>query len=252
VHLGLGGMGLAVVNALSEQFELVSVRDGTELRTNYARGQLVEPIATTPTKRASGTTIRFRPDPTIFKHLRIPRAEITRTLEDLAFLAPQLRFRWSIEGDDTAARGLVGLVALDVPCTFDEVAHSRESYETTKGPIEVEVALTWRTSQFRQEADPVIHSFVNLGRTRGDGSHVDGMLDGIRAFLGGGHRAANAKGLVAAVSVILADVIYGSPTKDRLDTPEAREPVAEATQKALAAWAIAHPLVAEHVRSRTR
>lgn len=80
VHLGFGGMGLAVVNALSEQFELISVREGSELRTKYARGELVEPIATTPTKHASGTTIRFRPDPTIFKHLRIPRAEITRTL----------------------------------------------------------------------------------------------------------------------------------------------------------------------------
>lgn len=251
VHLGLGGMGLAVVNALSEQFELVSVREGTELRTKYARGELVEPIATTPTKRASGTTIRFRPDPTIFKHVRIPRAEITRTLEDLAFLAPQLRFRWSIEGDDTAARGLVGRVALDVPCAFDEVARAHESYETAKGPIEVEVVLAWRTSQFRANAEPVIHSFVNLGRTRGDGSHVDGMLDGIRAFLGGGRRAANATGLVAAVSVILADVIYGSPTKDRLDTPEARKPVSEATQKALAAWALAHPLAADYIKSRT-
>src|SRR3569832_945475 len=108
VHLGLGGLGLAVVNAASEHFELVSVRDGTEVRARYVRGELVEPIATTDTKRASGTRIRFRPDPDIFKHVRVPRAELTRILEDLSFLAPKLRLGWSIAGDDLAARGLVG------------------------------------------------------------------------------------------------------------------------------------------------
>ena len=108
VHLGLGGLGLAVVNAASEHFELVSVRDGTEVRARYVRGELVEPIATTETKRASGTRIRFRPDPDIFKHVRVPRAELTRILEDLSFLAPKLRLGWSIAGDDLAARGLVG------------------------------------------------------------------------------------------------------------------------------------------------
>lgn len=239
-----------MVNALSEQFELVSVREGTEARTKYARGQVVEPIAMTPTTRASGTRIRFRPDPVIFNHIRVPRAELMRTLEDLTFLAPRLRFRWSIEGDDIAAQGLVARVALDVPCAFEEVAYARESYETTKGPIEVEVALAWRTSRFRADSEPVVHSFVNLGRTRGDGSHVDGILDGVRAFLGGGRRDANAKGLVAAVSVVLADVIYGDPTKDRLDSPEARQPVSEATQKALAAWALVHPLAPAPVRGR--
>lgn len=250
VHLGLGGLGLFVVNALSEQFDLVTVREGIEVRTKYARGQVVEPIAMTPTTRASGTRITFRPDPIIFKHVRVPRAELTRTIEDLTFLAPSLRFRWLIEGDDMAAHGLVARVALDVPCAVDEVAHAREVAETTKGPIEVEVALAWRASPFHVAFEPVVHSFVNLGRTRGDGSHVDGMLDGVRTFLGGGRRGMNAKGLVAAVSVVLADVIYGNPTKDRLDSPEARQPVSEATQKALAAWALAHPLAADSLRGR--
>ena len=248
VHLGLGGLGLAVVNAASEHFELVSVRDGTEVRARYVRGELVEPIATTETKRASGTRIRFRPDPDIFKHVRVPRAELTRILEDLSFLAPKLRLGWSIAGDDLAARGLVGRVALEVPCAFNEVAHARESYETAKGPIEVEVAHGWRASRFHSIDEPVIHSFVNLARTRGDGAHVDGMLDGVRAFLGAVD--VSTRGLVAAVSVVLADVIYGNPTKDRLDSPEARKPVSDATQKALAVWALSHPLVAARLQAR--
>lgn len=80
--------------------------------------------------------------------------------------------------------------------------------------------------------------------------HVAGLLDGIRAFLGGGRRDANTRGLVAGVSVVLADVIFGNPMKDRLDSPEARLPVSDATQKALAGWAIAHPNAAEAVKGR--
>src|SRR3569833_3074409 len=112
------------------------------------------------------------------------------------------------------------------------------------GPKKVEVALGWRHSP----DEPVIHSFVNLARTRGDGAHVDGMLDGVRAFLGAVD--VSTRGLVAAVSVVLADVIYGNPTKDRLDSPEARKPVSDATQKALAVWALSHPLVAARLQAR--
>ncbi|HLL21147.1 MAG TPA: ATP-binding protein [Kofleriaceae bacterium] len=248
VHLGLGGLGLCVVNALSEEFELVSARDGTEVRAAYARGEVVTPTATTKTQRANGTRIRFRPDPVIFAHVRVPRVELTRILEDLTFLSPTLRVRWSFDGDDNAARRLVARVALDVPCAFAEVAHMCATYETANGPMQVEVALAWRTSPFSAITEPVIHSFVNLRRTPEHGQHVAGMLHGVRAFLADARIPPHTNGLVAAVSVVLADVIYGNPSKDRLDSPEARGPVSDATQRALAAWAIAHPLAIAHLR----
>ncbi|MBC7977259.1 MAG: hypothetical protein H7138_19965 [Myxococcales bacterium] len=247
VHLGLGGLGLVVVNALSDRFELVTVRDGIEARTTYARGEVVEPLTTTPTERPSGTTIRFRPDPLIFRHARVPRVELTRTLEDLSFLAPRLRVRWSIEGDQVAARGLVGRVALGVPCSFEDVACHRGSYDTAQGPIDVEVALAWR---FGANEPPMIDSFVNLARTRADGTHVKGLLDGVHAFLGAGRRPSNALGLVALVSVVLTDVLYGNPTKDRLDSPEARAPVREAVNTALEAWALTHAEQVDALRKR--
>lgn len=227
VHLGLGGIGLCVVNALSERFEVATIRDGTLARTVYARGEVVEPIATAPTTRPSGTQIRFRPDPTIFAHLRVPRAELVRQLEDLSFLAPRLRFRWAFEGDDLVSHGLAGRVAVDVPCAIDQVAHARLSSETPAGPIEVEVALAWREDTH----DPVVRSYVNLRATPEHGEHVEGLLDGIAAFFGDRRRT---RGLVAAVSIVLADVIYGNPVKHRLVSPAARPPVREATLAALA------------------
>jgi DNA gyrase subunit B len=251
VHLGFGGVGIAVVNGLSERFELITVRGGVEARAAYARGQLVAPLATRATDRASGTVVRFRPDPTIFRHVRAPRDQLTRVLEDLSFLVPGLSLRWAIAGDAVAAGGLAALVALRAPCAIDGVARHRESYETAGGPIDVEVALAWRPEQWQDE--PAIDSFVNLARTREHGSHVQGLLDGVHAFVGGRSTSAGRRGLVGAVAVVLADVRYGIPTKDRLETPEARGPVADATRKALAAWAAwaaMHPEAAAALRAR--
>jgi DNA gyrase subunit B len=95
VHLGQGGAGLFVVNALSERFELVTVRDGIETRVLYARGEPVEPPASRSGVDGSGTRIHFRPDPLIFEHPRVSRSALSKTFEDLTFLAPGLTIAWS-------------------------------------------------------------------------------------------------------------------------------------------------------------
>lgn len=104
---------------------------------------------------------------------------------------------------------------------------------------------------WRDTASPAhIDSFCNLHKTRGDGTHVLGLIEGIRKFVGGGRQEANTAGVVAAVAVILADVIYGNPAKDRLETAEARIPVKTATHQALTAWAETHAAAAMAVRGR--
>lgn len=115
---------------------------------------------------------------------------------------------------------------------------------TADGPITVDVALAWRDRHHR----PSIASYVNYQRSR-EGTHVDGLLDGIRRVFGG-KRAAHEAGLVAAVAVVLADVHWGNPTKDRLLTPSVRKPVADVTVAALQAWSAAHPDAAAALRAR--
>lgn len=248
VHLGRGGLGLFVVNALSERFELTTVRDGVEAKTIYARGEENEPLTTTPTTRPTGTRIQFRPDPTIFRHPRIPRASLTERLEDLSFVLPQLTLRWRIAGDDLAAGGLAARVALHADCPLDDVATHHASFDTPAGPIAVEVALTWLSMQWHANDAPVLHSFVNLERSDSHGTHVDGLIDGITAFFGRGRRQHLVSGVVAAVAVVLSDVTWGNPRHGRLDSPHARAPVAEATRIALTAWADAHPGAATALR----
>jgi hypothetical protein len=79
--------------------------------------------------------------------------------------------------------------------------------------------------------------------------HVAGMRDGVRRFLPTRSRE---RGLVAAVSVVLTDVLLGNPTKDRLDSPHARPAVAGATEAALAKWALEYPAAAERLREQHR
>jgi DNA gyrase/topoisomerase IV subunit B len=107
------------------------------------------------------------------------------------------------------------------------------------------VALAWRGSHH----GPSIASYVNYLRSREHGTHVDGLYDGIRRVFRG-KRAAHASGLVAAVAVVLADVHWGNPTKERLVTPSVRAPVADVTVAALKAWGAAHPDAATALRAR--
>lgn len=160
---------------------------------------------------------------------RIPRVALTARLEELAHLCAGLRIGWRCAPDDAAGDGLVGLVR-QVSVRGD-VAHHRGRFGTADRPIDVEVALGWRPGN---EA-PVIHAFANTHRNRDLASqHVRGLFDGVRAARKLG-RADASRGLVAAVSVVLADVIFGSPSHDRLASPEARPAVAAAIRLALAA-----------------
>jgi DNA gyrase subunit B len=247
-HLGIGGIGLFVVSALSERFEITTVHAGTSARAMYSRGRVVEAFTTQSTTHPSGTTIRYRPDPDIFRHPRIPRAQLSAALEDLSFLAPALTLSWRIAGDSLAREGLAGRVAAQMAIAVDDVARYSGTFETPSGPIDVDVAIAWAATEMWRR-DAVIDSFVNLYRTREHGVHVEGLLDGICTFRRTRSRKAVRLDLVAAVSVVLTDVKFGNPSKDRLDSPEARAPVAEATKRALDAWAAKHPKKATAVRN---
>ncbi|HEY1817476.1 MAG TPA: ATP-binding protein [Kofleriaceae bacterium] len=218
VHVGLGlrGFGLFVVNALSERLGVSTVRDGVEARAVFERGELVEPWSQISTKAPSGTTIRFRVDPQLFGHRVPPHELLEQRLEELAHLLPTLDFCRNQTGV-----GLPGRVARRIGCAVGDVAHTREVIETPGGPIDVELALAFG------QGETSIESFVNLSRTPDGGTHVDGLLAAIDEHRGGG--------LVGAASLILADVAFGGPTRDRLVTPAARDAVVAVAEKCLLA-----------------
>lgn len=247
VHLGFGGIGLAVANVLSELFELVTICGGQQITARYSRGLALEPLRVEPTTQPPGTWIRFRPDRELFlKNSRVPRDELHARLHDLSYLAPQVRLSWTM-ADVRQGHGLVDLVKHTEDRILGGVAHRREVVETDAGPIDVEVALTWREG-WRQE--PVVHAFVNMSRTREPGTHIQGLFDAIRSSFGQARAGTKRQGLVAALALVLSDVTWGSPIKDRLITPAARPAVKQVTLAALKAWTAAHPEAAASIRAR--
>lgn len=248
VHLA-SGVGIAVCNAVSERFTLVTVRDGRSTTITCARGEVVAPRVTTPSPAPTGTTITFRPDPLVFQQLHVPRHTLAERLHELSFLVPGLAVRCSMGPDPIARRGLAGLVAARTPCDPAQVAHRRESTSIESGPLDLEVALAWRRS-YEPDQEPRIEAFANLGRNRDGGSHTQGLHLGLKRFVGVERHEACKRGLVAAVAVVLADVHYGSPSQDKLVTPAVCEPVAVATLRALEAWAEACPEAAQALRAR--
>lgn len=245
VHVGLMGVGLSVVNMLCERFELSTVRDGVESSVAFERGVLVAPLATRVGERAPGTQIRFRADPDIFSDVRPTMRTVSSRIEDLSFVAPRLAIGLASAG---VARASVveRMSELSRWGYSGPVAHHRGQFGSDLSPVEVEVALAWSDYQ----SEPVVHSFVNLERTPGHGQHVAGLKDGLRGAFDRAPWAVVSRGLVAIVSVVLEDVIFGSPVRDRLDTPRCRPAVAAATREAIAAWATSAPKAADRMRDR--
>jgi DNA gyrase subunit B len=246
VHLGLGAIGLAVVNAASALFELTTVCDGKQATARYSRGIASEPLRVEPATLPSGTRVHLRPDPQIFASVRVPRDDLHQRLMSLSFLMPQVRLSWT-GAEPRHGQGLPELIRMSAPATLGGTAHVRQEVDTETGPIDVEVALGWREDSL---AEPVIHGFANMERTREHGTHVEGLLDGLRSFFPRRGAAARREGLVAAVAVILSDVKFGSPVRDKLVTPAARPAVKQVTMAALRAWAAAYPEAAAIIRAR--
>jgi DNA gyrase subunit B len=244
VHLrpGAQGAGVAVVNYVSARFEVRTVHDGAEHRVLFQEGLLVEGCTSTPSAAPTGTTVAFRPDPTIFSGPMIDRVALSTRLDELSYLLPGLELSWSFAADPITSRGLAALVERAVRRPLGPTVHARG----TVGDIDVEVAYGWDAAP----GAPAVHSFANFGRTREGGTHVRGLLDAL-AVLRRTRRRDLESGLVAAVAVVLADVRYGNPCKDRVDNEEVRAAVRAVASDALSAWAAAFPDARDAVLARS-
>jgi DNA gyrase subunit B len=179
---GLHGVGVSVVNALSEKLELEIRRAGAVWRQTYRRGEPVEPLAEIGTTDKTGTRVTFLPDPSIFPKTEFEFDVLSQRLRELSFLNAGLRINISDERTGKKHEfcyegGIVSFVEhlnrnrapLHRPPIL--VSGERAMQQGSKEvPVSIEIAI-----QYNESYNESVYSFANNINTVEGGSHLIGF-----------------------------------------------------------------------------
>jgi DNA gyrase subunit B len=248
---GLHGVGVSVVNALSERLDVEVERDGFHWHQGFARGKAVAKLRKGKPSRRSGTTITFWPDPDIFEEVTFKREILAERLQELSFLTRGVEITLVDEREEppvketyTAAGGLADFVKH--LAVGKEVLHARVIHmERISEDAEVEVALQWNNG-FAES----IHSFANTINTHEGGMHEEGLKKALTNVI---NRYARDKGLlkekeenfqgedvreglIGIVSVKLREPQFEGQTKTKLGNTSMRSMVETTVNEHLATW----------------
>jgi topoisomerase-4 subunit B len=262
---GLHGVGVSVVNALSDRLRVEVARDRTLYAQEFARGlpqgKLAE-IGPAPNRR--GTTVTFHPDPEIFAAHRFRPARLFSMARSKAYLYSGVEIRWScaVADGDVPAEARFHFPG-GLADYLGEVLNGAETYapaafagrvefaERFGQPGSVEWAINWTPAR-----DGFIRSYCNTIPTPEGGTHEAGfwaaILKGLRAYgdLAGNRKAAQITrddlmaGAAAMVSCFIREPEFVGQTKDRLATVEAQKLVEGALRDPFDHWLAADPRAA--------
>jgi DNA gyrase subunit B len=173
---GLHGVGVSVVNALSERLEVIVDRDGQRHQMQFVRGQTTKKLTVLGKTKSSGTTVKFKPDPEIFQVLEFNYTTLADRLRQLAFLNKGVTIVLKDERADPAkeetffAKG--GLVQFVEWLNRNKKAlHPKPiSFLVNKDDVEVDIAL-----QFEDGYNENTFTFVNNINTHEGGTHLTGF-----------------------------------------------------------------------------
>ncbi len=253
---GLHGVGVSVVNALSERLLVEVERDGSLWRQEYVRGKAVSKLQRVKPSRRTGTRIRFWPDTEIFEEVSFKREILVERLQEMAFLTRGVEITLEDERDDPPAKetfkasgGLADFVKH--LAVGKEVLHTRIiHFERKEEDSEVEVALQWHTGYAES-----IHSFANTINTHEGGTHEEGLKKALTNVINKYARDKGLlkekeenligedirEGLIGIVSVKLREPQFEGQTKTKLGNTRMRSLVETTVNEQLATWLEEHP-----------
>ncbi len=210
--VGLNGVGLKAVNALSDYCTVTSVRDGKKVTVEFEKGELISESPQTDTTEANGTFVRFLPDNTLFQNFRFNAETVETMIEHYTYLNTGLQI--FLNGKKYLSRhGLLDLLKDNMTSTpLYPIIH-------LKGD-DIEVVLT-HTDQNGEE----YYSFVNGQHTTQGGTHLTAFREHvsrtIKEFSGKGYEFSDIRnGMVAAVSIRIQEPVFESQTKTKLGSKE--------------------------------
>ncbi len=247
---GLHGVGASVVNALSKELIATVRREGIEYQMSFCRGAVTSRLSKTKTAvRGSGTTITFTPDPTIFPRTTFNGDLIRDRLETASFLhrGIKVNFDDQIVGKKEKFFHENGIADYLVKILGERDARPIHSpcfeLRLTDDP-RLEVVLQWTES-----TDEHVRSYVNGIPTASGGTHENGFRSGLMKALRNyidthsltprGVKIGPEdirEGLVAVVSVFIAEPQFQGQTKDRLNNPEVSSVIDPAVRSSVEQW----------------
>lgn len=213
--VGLNGVGLKAVNALSTRMEVTSYREGKGKRVVFEKGVLKEESDLFETEEKDGTMVDFLPDESLFKNYRYQLDYIQEMLRMYAYLQPGLKLRLN-DKSFVSKRGLMDL--LEDNMTSDPLYPI--IHFTGK---DIEVAITHST-QYGEE----YYSFVNGQNTIHGGTHLSAFKEAIgrtvRDFFQKNFDYNDIRsGITAAISIRIQEPLFESQTKTKLGSREIEE-----------------------------
>lgn len=259
---GLHGVGVSVVNALSNRLEIQIKRDGGHYSIAFENGHLVEPLKTIGKvgKRNTGTWLRFWPDASFFDTPKYAINKLKHLLRAKAVLCPGLTVHFHDETNDEKTSWFYEDGLRDYLNQALE-GHERLPLEGFVGEHTTEdAAVSWAVSWLTESFEALNESYVNLIPTPQGGTHVNGLrqgaTDAVREFCE--FRNLIPRGIklspedvwqnVAFVlSARLREPQFSGQTKERLSSRETAAFVGGAVKDALSLWLNQHTEVAEKI-----
>lgn len=206
--VGLNGVGIKAVNALSTEFYIESVRDGQCKKVHFSCGEIVNESEILPSEEPNGTLVRFTPDASIFRDYVYREEFIVPLLKNYTFLNTGLAIY--LNGKRFYSKnGLVDLLKENLTTdTLYPIIH-------LKGD-DIEVVVT-HTNQYGEE----YYSFVNGQHTTQGGTHLTAFKEAvsrtIKDHFGRNFEYSDIRnGMVASVSIKVEEPVFESQTKTRL------------------------------------